>query len=102
MVKSTMMCFILVTMSLAVQAQKSNKTSGGVERAVAGLEQRWVAAAKTGHIDFVTALVADNFSSLDSDGTTHNKSEYLGWLKGIKWEINEISDVKVTAFGNTA
>src|SRR5215469_5658371 len=99
MVKRTLMCFILV--SLAARAQTSNKTNGGVENAVAGLEQQWVAAAKTGNIDFIAALVADNFSSLDSDGTTHNKAEYLGWLKGIRWEINKISDVKVTEFGNT-
>jgi hypothetical protein len=77
MVKRILMCFILVMMSLAVQAQTSNKTSGGVEKAVAALEQQWVAAAKTGNIDFIAALVADNFSSLDSDGTTHNKAEYL-------------------------
>ncbi len=100
--KRMLMCFTLVLMALAVQAQMSDKMGGSVEKAVANLEQQWVAGAKTGNPDSVAPLLADNFTNLNSDGTMQNKSQTLATIKGGKWEINEISDVKVTTFGNTA
>src|SRR5271157_3958032 len=71
--KRMLMCFILLLMALAVQAQMG----GGVEKAIASMEQQWTAAGKMSNPDGVAPLLADNF-------------------------INEISDVKVTTFGNTA
>ena len=99
--KRALICSMLLLAALAVRAQKSEKTSGGAEQAVATLEKQWVEAVKAGNFDFVAALLADNFTEMDSDGSMHNKAEYLGWLKGSKWEVNEISDVKVVSFGNT-
>jgi ketosteroid isomerase-like protein len=100
--KRMLMCFTLVFMALAVQAQMGDKMSGGVEKSIAGMEQQWVSAAKMGNPDGVAPLLADGFVSLNSDGTTPNKSQTLAMIKGSKWETNDISDVKVTAFGNTA
>jgi ketosteroid isomerase-like protein len=100
--KGALMCFALLLATLAVQGQKSEKTNGGAEIAVANLEQQWVAAVKAGNFDFVATLLPDNFTEMDSDGSMHDKAEYLGWIKGSKWEVNEVSDVKVTAHGNTA
>ena len=96
--KRMLMCFTVVLMALAVQAQMG----GGVEKAIAGLEQQWTAAGKMSNADAVAPLLADNFTNLNSDGTVLNKTQTLAMTKGSKWEINEISDVKVTAFGNTA
>jgi ketosteroid isomerase-like protein len=96
--KKMLMGFTVVLMALAVQAQMG----GGVEKAVAGLEQQWVTAGKMSNPDGVAPLLAENFLSLNSDGTTQNKTQYLAMIKGAKWETNEISDVKVTSFGNTA
>ena len=96
--KRVLMCVVVVLMALAVQAQMG----GGVEKAVAGLEQQWTAAGKASNADGVAPLLADNFTSLNSDGTMLNRSQSLEMTKKSKWEINEISDVKVTAFGNTA
>src|SRR5437588_2363182 len=100
--KKALICFPLLLATLAVQAQKREKTGGGAEKEVDNLEQQWVAAVKAGNFDFVATLLPDNFTEMDSDGSMHDKAAYLGWIKGSKWEINEISDVKVTAFGNTA
>jgi len=97
-----LMCFTLVLMAMAVQAQMGDKMGGGVEKAIAGLEQQWVAAGKMSNPDGVAPLLADNFANLNSDGTMMNKAQTLAMTKGAKWETNEISDVKVTAFGNTA
>ena len=52
--------------------------------------------------DGVAPLLADNITNLMSDGTTVDKAQTLAMTKGSKWEVNEISDVKVTVFGNTA
>lgn len=94
--KRILMCSIMVLMAIAVQAQT------GVEKAVANLEQQWTAAAKMSNADGVAPLLADNFVNLNSDGTMRNKAQTLETTKGNKWDVNEISDVKVTVFGNTA
>jgi len=100
--KRMLMCFILVLMAVAVQAQMGDKMGGSVEKAIANLEQQWTAAGKMSNPDGVAPLLADNFTNLNSDGTTMNKAQTLAMIKGNKWETNEISDVKVTTFGNTA
>ena len=100
--KRALTCIAILLATLAVQGQKSEKTNGGAEVAVATLERQWVAAVKAGNFDFVATLVPDNFTEMDSDGSMHDKAEYLGWIRGSKWEVNEISDVKVTAHGNSA
>ncbi len=100
--KRVLMCFTVVLMALAVQAQMGDKMGGGVEKAIAGMEHQWAAAGKMSNADAVAPLLADKFFNLNSDGTTQNKTQYLAMIKGAKWSSNEISDVKVTAFGNTA
>jgi len=73
--KRALMCFFLLLATLAVQGQKSEKTNGGAEIAVADLEQQWVAAVKAGNFDFVATLLPDNFTEMDSDGSMHDKAE---------------------------
>ena len=88
----------LVLIALSVQAQMGV----GAEKAIADMEQQWVAAAKMGNPDAVAPLLADNFTDLNSDGAMQDKSQTLAMIKGSKWQVNEISDVKVTSFGSTA
>jgi ketosteroid isomerase-like protein len=95
--KRMLMGFTVILMALAAQAQM-----GGVEKAIAGMEQQWAAAGKMSNADAIAPLLADNFTNLNSDGTMMNKAQTLAMVKGAKWDSNEISDVKVTAFGNTA
>jgi ketosteroid isomerase-like protein len=96
--KRMLMCFTVVLMALAVQAQMG----GGVEKAIAGMEQQWTAAGKMSNADGVAPLLADNFINMNSDGAMLDKIKSLAQIKASKWEINEISDVKVAVFGNTA
>jgi ketosteroid isomerase-like protein len=100
--KRMLVCFTVVLMAMTVQAQMGDKMGGGIEKAITNLEQQWVAAGKMSNPDAVAPLLADNFTNLNSDGTVLNKAKSLAQIKGSKWQINEISDVKVTAFGNTA
>jgi ketosteroid isomerase-like protein len=95
--KRMLMGFTVILMALAAQAQM-----GGVEKAIAGMEQQWAAAGKMSNADAIAPLLADNFTNLNSDGTMMNKTQTLAMVKGAKWDTNEISDVKVTTFGNTA
>ena len=71
--KRMLMCFTVVLMALAVQAQMS----GGVEKAIAGLEQQWTAAGKMSNPNGVAPLLADNITNLMSDGTR--------WTRPRRW-----------------
>ena len=73
-----------------------------VAAGIAHLEQVWADAQKAGDAANVKPLLADSFINTDVDGNRSGKSELLSNLKGGKWEHNEISDVKVTAYGDTA
>jgi ketosteroid isomerase-like protein len=88
----------LLAMTLAAQAQKS----GGVEQAITTMEQQWAADSKAGNADALAPMLAENFVNMDSDGTMHGKAETLSRIKAAKWETNEVSNIKVTSFGNTA
>ncbi len=90
----------LLAMTVAAQAQMSKNTE--VQEAVTKMEQQWAMDAKAGNVDGVAAILAENFVNMDSDGSMHGKAETLSRMKGAKWQVNEVSDVKVTVFGTTA
>src|SRR5260370_21500448 len=73
-----------------------------VAASITHLEQAWADAQKAGDAANVAPLLADNFINTDVDGNRSGKSELLSNLKGGKWEQNEISDVKVSVYGDTA
>jgi len=95
--KKVMVCLAMALVAMGVQAQ-----TGGVEKAVAGMEQQWASASKASNPDPIASMLANNFVGLNSDGTTADRSKVLDNIKKSKWEVNEISDVKVTVSGNTA
>ena len=72
-----------------------------VVASITHMEQAWAYAQKAGDVASVSPLLADNFINTDVDGNRSGKSELLSNLKGGKWEQNEISDVKVSVYGDT-
>ncbi len=105
--KKMLACLVVAMMALTVQAQTSDKMSGekkgnDVEKSIASMEQKWASAGKMSNPDEVAPMLADNFVMLNSDGTMIDKSKTLENTKKGKWEVNEVSDVKVMKFGNTA
>jgi ketosteroid isomerase-like protein len=103
MKRTFVVCCAVALLSLMVAAQaKDNKMGSGTEQAVAGLEQQWTDAAKASNPEPLAPLLADKFVSTDSQGKTIGKAETLAHTKAAKWQTNQISDVKVTVFGNTA
>jgi ketosteroid isomerase-like protein len=103
MKRTFVVCCAVALLSLMVAAQaKDNKMGSGTEQAVAGLEQQWTDAAKASNPEPLAPLLADEFVSTDSQGKVIGKAETLAHTKAAKWQTNQISDVKVTVFGNTA
>jgi len=100
--KRTFLWCVVALMSLMVAAQAKEKMGSGTEQAVAGLEQQWADAAKASNPEQAAPLLADNFVNTGSDGKVIGKAETLAHTKAAKWETNQISDVKVMVFGNTA
>ena len=101
--KRTLVWCAVAVMSLIIAAQaQDKKMGGGTEQAIAGLEQQWAEASKASNSDPIAPLLADNFINTGSDGKVIGKTETLAHTKAAKWETNQISDVKVTVFGNTA
>ena len=100
--KSTWVCLLIGTLSLSTAAWSQNSTATA-EKAVAALEEQWLQSQKTNNPDLTAPLLAENFVDTSSDGkVTEGKAEFLKTLKSIKWSSADISDVKVTVFGNTA
>jgi ketosteroid isomerase-like protein len=79
--------------------------SGGspkVSQHLIALENKWTEAVKKGDADTVAPLLADNYVTTDADSSMHNKTEALARIRSDKWVTNEISDLKVAAYSNTA
>jgi ketosteroid isomerase-like protein len=72
------------------------------EKAVAGLEQKWLESQKANNPDMVAPLLADKFVSTGSDGKVNDKAGSLADAKKTKYTSAEYENVKVTVFGGTA
>jgi ketosteroid isomerase-like protein len=95
--KKTLVCSIgLLLLVTAAWSQT------GTEKAVAALEQQWLQSQKTNNPDLLAPLLSDKFVNTSSEGKVTGKSETLAEYKNTKWESAENTDVKVTAFGDTA
>ncbi len=88
----------LLVSAVPLRAQKASAT----EKAVAALEQQWLQGQKTNNPDLVTPLLADKIVVTQADGKVMDKAETLAFYKKTKWDSAEYTDVKVTAFGDTA
>lgn len=100
--KKAMVWCVVALLALLVGAQAQDKMSGGTEQAVAGLEQKWIDASKASNPDMLAPLLADKFIATDASGKVTGKAETLAFVKGAKFEKDEISKVKVSVFGKTA
>ena len=98
--KKMLVLFAVIGMALSLQAQMG--MGGGVSQAITDMEQQWAANSLKGNIDALTPLLADNYVELDSDGMMYSKTQALDRMKNSKWEMNQLSNIKVTVHGNTA
>ncbi|HLY92069.1 MAG TPA: nuclear transport factor 2 family protein [Candidatus Angelobacter sp.] len=100
--KTLAVCTLALFALIGVVQAKDKMTGGGTEKAIAGLEQTWVDGSKAGNADMVAPLLAEKLLNTNAEGKTLSKAETLANIKKATWQTNEISDVKVAVFGNTA
>jgi len=81
-----------------LSAEKNTAT----EQKIAALERHWAEAQRDGKSADVAPLLAEGFINTDTGGQSYGKDKLLSNLKGGKWEQNQIGDVKVTVYGDTA
>jgi ketosteroid isomerase-like protein len=93
---------LILALPLVAQMGDNMKAGGGVAQAVTQMEQQWASNSKAGNADAVAANLADNFIELDSDGSLYTKAQVVDRMKNSKWQMNEVSNIKVTVHGNTA
>ena len=75
---------------------------GSIEKALMDLEGQWVKAALASNGEALAPLLAADFVSVQSDGTTQSKAEYVAMTTKGKWQVSEVSDMKVQVHGNSA
>ena len=101
--KKMLVLFAVLVLALPLVAQMGdNMKGGGVAQAITQMEQQWAANSKAGNMDAVAANLADSFMELDSDGSLYTKNQAVDRMKNSKWQVNEVSNIKVTVHGNTA
>jgi len=99
--------FVLLAVAVAMAGAQDKekaapKAGGDVAQTITNLENQWAKDSKANHAAGIGALLADDVVIVDSDGTTYGKPEAMARVKKAKWETNALSDIKVTAHGNTA
>jgi len=101
--KKMLVLFGVLILALPLAAQMGdNMKGGGVAQAITQMEQQWASNSKMGNMDAVAANLADSFVELDSDGSLYTKAQVVDRMKNSKWQMNEVSNIKVTVHGNTA
>ena len=100
--KTWILCCICLLSIVGVASSQDKPATGGTEKAVAALEQKWLQAQKTNNAGLLAPLLADKFVSTGSDGKVTGKAETLANIKSTKFVSAEYDDLKVTVFGTTA
>lgn len=77
-------------------------STGDIAQTITQMEEQWAAASKANDSAKVAELLADVFVGMDADGSMQSKSSIVARTKSDKWEINQVSDVKVMVHGTMA
>jgi ketosteroid isomerase-like protein len=76
--------------------------AGTAEQAVTAAEQEWTKAQQTNNVELLAPLLADKVVTTDEEGKVlAGKEAVLAEAKSTIWSTAELSDLKVTVFGNT-
>jgi ketosteroid isomerase-like protein len=75
---------------------------GSVDQTLMDLERQWVKAALASKGEALAPLLATDFVSVQSDGTMQTKAEYVAMTNKGKWQVSEVSDMKVQVHGDSA
>jgi ketosteroid isomerase-like protein len=92
--------FAVASVILAICAVGS--AQGSVDKTLMELERQWVKAVLASNGEALAPLLATDFVSVQSDGTMESKAEYVAKTSKGKWQVSEVSNMKVQVHGDSA
>ncbi len=75
---------------------------GSVDKALMDLERQWVKASLASNGEAVGSLLAAEAVIIQADGTTQTKAEYVASTSKSKWQVSDVSEMKVQVHGDAA
>lgn len=93
---------MLVLAAVMGQAQSDGKSAGSVETQIVAMEHKWAAAVKSNDAEAVAPMVAESYVNMNARGMLSGKAKLLDSVKKGKWEMGELSDIKVQSYGSSA
>ncbi len=93
---------LLTVASLILATGALSFAQSGIDKTLMDLEAQWVKAALASKGEALAPLLAADFVSVQSDGRTATKAEYVAMTSKGKWQVSEVSDMKVQVHGNAA
>ena len=100
--KKLLMWCLLGCFLLGSAAWSQAQTTGGTEKAVVAMEERWLQTLNTNSPDSLAPLLADKFVSTSMDGKVTGKAEALVEVKTFVKNSATNSEMKVIVYGDTA
>lgn len=100
--KRTWILCLFGLLYLGSVASSQAQQTGGIEKAVAALEEKWLQAINTNSPDLLAPLLADNFVITSPEGKVTGKAEALVEVKTFEKNSGANSEVKVMVYGDTA
>jgi len=87
---------VMLAMSTVAAAQSN------IEKMLMDLEHQWVKAALAGKAEALAPVLAPTFVMVGTDGMMQNKDQYIAFTTKGKWQVSEVSDMKVQVYGDAA
>ena len=100
--KRTWIWCLIGLISLGSAAWSRAQQTGGIEKAVAALEEQWLQAQNTNSPDLLTPLLADKFVSTSPEGKVSSKADTMAELKSYVKDSGTYPEMKVIVYGDTA
>lgn len=90
----------VASVMLAVSTVASAQSN--IEKMLMDLEHQWVKASLAGKAEALAPLLAPTFVMVGTDGAMQNKDQYVAFTTKGKWQVSEVSDMKVHVYGDAA
>ena len=93
---------LLSVASVTLAMCTASFAQGNVEKILMDAERQWGKAALASKGEAVAPLLATGFVMVQSDGTLSTKAEYVAMTNKAKWQVSDVSDMKVQVYGDSA
>jgi hypothetical protein len=102
-VKWKQIALVFTTLSLFVVPRAWNQ-SGNAEQQIKGVSDQISVAMLKADTDSLEKLLADDYTAIRTGGVFFNKAQEIEYVKSgaLKYETNDVQDLKVRIYGRTA